>query len=1541
MAALVTAGMRTMPPTESTSSTYQFDTLVSPLEAAGQPAWLQRATPQERRQLRLHQALGRSARREATQALSQVKSLFDYNLKHLAVFNTADISPETMLAIQHSEDMAAGYLEYLRAALITSELETAKQDAYLATLREELTLAAIKGHVKAQGRQLLEWIVDSYLKGDPLLPNSGLAIDSKPATCSALWIPQAKLLTEQVILLGANSDDSPCVAFIPGHPRHPLKQYPTRQHFFASLRSDLLNADLREFFSRFVRYEYHGRYLNALCHREKILTLEMDTVLIETNLRSHVSGAMIDRLLDDARYLIPTSGEHTQSRRIVSPSYGTALCEHLMAGSGAGFAPGEENEARAPSDWMAPTRIVAMAGKFQRWLPDLSAYRLAEDNWPAGQADAKGLYTLGAHQAIAINRAFYRIETADNGDTHIVHPSATQAYLPVLWNNAEGAWHHSLEQPQRWSRLALLRRLGPLAAGFDDERLLQLGRVAGVRDSELRKVYELNKPVPPLLAHVLKRERIRDEVAHAMGLVAKGMPVPEGFQVPQLKAFYRAVAIGYGQLPAMRRMGRNAETTPLAPQPCENDCNVPPADLMTGWFSRLSRAIFAHRYELTQLDTDHAVLELQRRYPNLPLPIAQWQLEHNRTVMQAALESTTGALPLLQAEQVGLLDADARLTSALEGFTTPSSINDDTLILAFRLLEHLDHWLPATALLLRRGNRFGTPLAELGETDVETTSVYLDDEEGWSTASATQILLAQDMGEYGFYRALLCAFSEQQRTLLGVGLNEPERLYLRLRELALARPTRARLLLGLPVHRSWLSTVDIGPVRRNPRAQDMEAFGHEPVQRRLANLLTQGADVPSFAAERYLERLLASNEPIIAHVAQLEQERLQLDNLLTTWATQTADANVQAQRTHAVSQLLNAWQANISQRHVTLTFNYSAIGALPALGVSLPAVSAFSLRDNADIANLPIWLQAMPNLRRLELVNLPLTQLPEGLDNLRQLRLLELSGARVTAAALRPIGGLMNLETLILNDMDVSTFEWTREDMAAITASGSLNTLTLRSSHISFGAGVFAELAQLPELLALTLADNLVTLTDQDVADLGGLTRLRSLDLSSNPLGQMPNISRMEDLEELDLSSLRDTATQWPEGLERLPGMQDADLSGLIITSVPTGAGRVRGLRMYGEHLPEAMRETFEAELNDAGNYVFGSDAAMDHDSDSASDSSDSSAGRPARYTHALRDAPGLFTGMSEQDQLQAAQLLTLAQAPATDSSTAEFFALLLRIDASREARRPEANIRSRIQALIRATFSTDMRNALHEQARQAVTCVDRDALVFSQMEALLHADQALATVDEAAAAGQLIALATSQWRMLRLKEHVTSQITAWRAAGNDIDYSEIELYFRIKLTQRLGLRDQPTTQAFTSYTRWVTEAMLESARTAVVSAEAQWLPGYLSEQPYWQRFLDSAHAEEINGINQWRDRLGEYLDAASSDETLPPELSENERHQLLQLLRASGRLGALEPLPNVLSLNSNEYRAAYDALLKRVEQARLELTQAVLRSQPGPSTQP
>ncbi|WP_213876971.1 NEL-type E3 ubiquitin ligase domain-containing protein [Pseudomonas sp. dw_358] len=1520
-------------PHSSTDLVRHFETLVSPLESAEQPAWLKHADAQQRREMNERSASGRLARRQATEAFSRLHSLYAYHRPDLAALDLASITPQNVYALQQIQNLGESYPDYLSAALDDATLRQGKQEAYLATLREEYTLALISGQrLNKIGRRLLDWVIGAYSTDSTEFARQGPFFGHYLAECHYLLL-QDDVPAHEVILL-VSGPDTPCVAYIPGHPLHPLKEHASLEHFYASLRRELQAPAFQAFFGRFI----------ALRHRQMLNTLALDTRALPHGLRAHVAEQMGARLLADARYLTATTVEQVQTLTLALPDFGAAVQRHLLDGAGAGIRCGEENEGGAPSDWISSLHWVRSGtGQPSGWIADLSGYRQPEGIHPTGQADPRGLYEADMGQLININEAFYHVSRDDNGHWRIQPPRQTGAYSPRLHHNGAGAWHHEHEHPQRWSRLSLLRRLGPISAGFDDERLLQLGRVSGVDNTQLRRVYQLDQPVPALLHDVLVRARIQGEVAAVMQRLRNGQTIDDPYRIPQVKAFYEALAEAHARHGVSRvRRGvddpapaRDAEgECPLPTLDGNVECPVPLPHLLTfldSWEVRLHFALANHLYELAQIPADNAVLELQRRYPMMPLAIAQRFVDDNRTWVAGHLQNAEDPLPMEIAEQALVTEQEARLCRALEGFIQPGSAHEDTLILAIRLLEYLDGWRPGTTLILRREGRFGQPMATLGQADVESPSLYRDDDEGWFATHAQSVLLAQDLSESGFYRAVLLILGPEQCAALGFGQNEPERLHQRLREMALARPARSRLLLGMDVPRTWLSPPQVGAVQREPDPTD-DLLRRESARVRLTRLQVHTPLWLSDSRDRFLAEQVARDEPIGPLLAVLEEQQALLASTLVTWVQAGPSAAIRAARANASDQLRYAWEARLGMNAFALRFDNADLDQLPPLPCPLPAVNSLRVADLQNLDNLPAFLRHLPTLGRLELNNLPLQELPAELLQLRHLRWLDLSRIPLPPLSLIDLGQLPVLETLVVSDQNNPSSTWNARYMQCLLASGSIRTLIMENSSVQFQAGVFAVMAR-AQIEQLNLNRNLIALDEQSVRELADMVHLRALDLSRNLLQNAPDVSRMVHLQDLDLS--RTGITRWPTGLEHLTSIQDVSLEHLLIGDVPEGAGSVPGLRLSGANLQPRDRDRFRVEMQMAGN-LYDSDESS-HGSGSDLSSGEDEASTAEREALRIHHRQQLLEGMSTADLARADPLLA-----AHDSSSVEFFDFLVRIDHSHAASTPAARIRQRIQALIRGAFNHDLRRELYGQAQQAITCVDRDALVFSQMENMLHADQAMARAMDGNAMHELIAMGTSHWRSARLEEYVQANTPIWSTHTRRIDSSEISFYFRMALTTRLGLRDQPTYQRYKDLTGWVTANMLDAAYQAVVSSQAELLPVYLNQQPYWRRFVDFTFRDRIQAINRWRDSIGQFLDAAVSNQELPRVGEPVEHQHLHSVLMASGLLALGDPLPTSLQLDSAAYVRAYQALVDQVERARLELTEWIVSEpQPGPSRLP
>ena len=92
-------------------------------------------------------------------------------------------------------------------------------------------------------------------------------------------------------------------------------------------------------------------------------------------------------------------------------------------------------------------------------------------------------------------------------------------------------------------------------------------------------------------------------------------------------------------------------------------------------------------------------------------------------------------------------------------------------------------------------------------------------------------------------------------------------------------------------------------------------------------------------------------------------------------------------------------------------------------------------------------------------------------------------------------------------------------------------------------------LATLHNLTELNLRNNQLRLDEQAAVSLGKLTKLKSIDLSENPLGRTPDFSAMSDLQTLNLS--KTGLKRWPEGLQHQSRLKLVDLRGNDLREVP------------------------------------------------------------------------------------------------------------------------------------------------------------------------------------------------------------------------------------------------------------------------------------------------------------------------------------------------------------------------------------------------------
>lgn len=128
------------------------------------------------------------------------------------------------------------------------------------------------------------------------------------------------------------------------------------------------------------------------------------------------------------------------------------------------------------------------------------------------EPDAQGRYTIDGRHYIRIDGTVYE-QVQARGQWRIPHPQDPQAYRPLVRDNGAGAWRAAHEMPLEWEELHLLRRLGPISDGLNDEELEAALKCSGVQGNELRQTQVAAQHPPALLADALDRLSARNEVS--------------------------------------------------------------------------------------------------------------------------------------------------------------------------------------------------------------------------------------------------------------------------------------------------------------------------------------------------------------------------------------------------------------------------------------------------------------------------------------------------------------------------------------------------------------------------------------------------------------------------------------------------------------------------------------------------------------------------------------------------------------------------------------------------------------------------------------------------------------------------------------------------------------------------------------------------------------------------------------------------------------------------------------------------------------------
>ena len=216
--------------------------------------------------------------------------------------------------------------------------------------------------------------------------------------------------------------------------------------------------------------------------------------------------------------------------------------------------------------------------------------------------------------------------------------------------------------------------------------------------------------------------------------------------------------------------------------------------------------------------------------------------------------------------------------------------------------------------------------------------------------------------------------------------------------------------------------------------------------------------------------------------------------------------------------------------------------AVPEWLENLPALTVLDLNGN-QLFQLPEWLGNLTTLHSLNLAGNPIyLTLPESIGNLSALTTLNLAGSQLTALP-ESIGNLSALTTLSLGGTGLCALSVLPESIANLTE---LTTLRVRGTGKVGLTTVPESLRALTKLTTLDLSGNQLTTVPEWF---GTLTKLTTLDLSGNQLTTIPESLRgLTKLTTLDLSG--NQLTTIPESLRGLTKLTTLNLSDNQVTTL-------------------------------------------------------------------------------------------------------------------------------------------------------------------------------------------------------------------------------------------------------------------------------------------------------------------------------------------------------------------------------------------------------
>ncbi|MNO40161.1 E3 ubiquitin-protein ligase sspH1 [compost metagenome] len=374
---------------------------------------------------------------------------------------------------------------------------------------------------------------------------------------------------------------------------------------------------------------------------------------------------------------------------------------------------------------------------------------------------------------------------------------------------------------------------------------------------------------------------------------------------------------------------------------------------------------------------------------------------------------------------------------------------------------------------------------------------------------------------------------------------------------------------------------------------------------------------------------------------------------------------------------------------------------------------------------------------------------------------------------------------------------------------------------------------QLAELGVLHLSENHIALTAASERRVMSLRRLHALNLSNNLLGRSPDVSALTRLRSLYLRATGLRAL--PQALLESPSLTLIDLRENGISELSPAAFNLMRADPYRVCLHDnplsvqsvtRLRELLEAHAAQV---------------------------LPVRYHEASLEDERLrwLHGVSSTER---SRRLAQWDALAAEDGAQDLFRFFTDFSRSRDFTRQPEQMCRRVWNIIEACeLNAEVRDAVFQQAAGPRSCADQMLLILSALEVRTLAAQRTAGLQGPQAMRPLLRLGRELFRLDEVDRIATRHIQRVRTGDpyTPIDDVEVHLAYRVGLAETLSLPGQPARMNY-AHASGVNSSDLDAAEREVWDAETRdVLSRSLAERDFWQRYLQEAHAEAFDALNE------------------------------------------------------------------------------------------